>query len=121
MPTVIDFNRLKYIKSVTNINGETWAYEEHLFNSYFQLSFRQGDNGIENHVLKLPKDCLMILSQKSLKNAQRYLTHIVELVNEDEEDKPQWEIDQEWGIFRWVKFIRLLILRTIIPFPYMMR
>jgi len=30
------------------------------------------------------------------------LTHIVELVNEGLEDKPQWE-SHIWGIFRWVK------------------
>jgi hypothetical protein len=30
------------------------------------------------------------------------LTHVVELVNEGSEDKPQWEIGT-WGIFQWVK------------------
>ncbi|MDF5729402.1 MAG: hypothetical protein PUP92_15625 [Rhizonema sp. PD38] len=58
--------------------------------------------GVEAHAFHLPKGSQIILSQRPPKQRERYLTHVVELVNEGSEDKPQWEIGV-WGIFRWVK------------------
>ena len=106
----MDFTRLKYIKNVNNDNG--WAYEnrqvegsfkDSLAGAYFRLNFKKGEKGerVDNHTRNLHKGALIILSQKPPKQ-ERYLTHVVELVNDGSEDKPQWELET-WGIFRWVK------------------
>ena len=95
----MDFSRLDYIK---NINDETdWAYKEYPICSYFRLNFKRGD-GVETHVSNLPKGSLIILSQKPPQQSKRYLTHVVELCNENHEDKLQWN-SEPWGIFRWAK------------------
>jgi hypothetical protein len=95
----MDFSRLAYIK---NINNETdWAYKEYPVCSYFPLNFKGGD-GVEAHAAKLPKDSLIILSQKPPKQSKRYLTHVVELCNDNHEDKSQWDFGP-WGIVRWAK------------------
>jgi hypothetical protein len=102
----MNFNRLEYIKNV-NAN-DNWAYCAYPKKSYFQLNFKKRA-GVESHVLNLPKGALIILSQtppvetqKQTGNNKRYLTHVVELVNDGDEDKPQWD-ESDWGIFRWVK------------------
>jgi len=67
------------------------------------LNFKKSDTGdVKAHALNLPKGSLIILSQKPPKKSERYLTHVVELVNEGSEDEPQQE-EGIWGIFRWVK------------------
>ena len=112
----MDVTHLKYIKNVTSWDGK-WAYEygnDSYFpltkNSYFRLNFHASqDNkaqGVENHAKNLERGSWIILSQnKNIeKEKNRYLTHIVELVNEGYEDEPQWEKkDEDWKIFRWVK------------------
>ena len=95
----MDFSRLKYIKNVNPDDG--WAYHIYSVGSYFQLNFKEGE-GVDNHALNLPKNSLIILSQRPPDAQDRYLTHVVELVNEGHEDKPQWR-QGTWGIFRWVK------------------
>ncbi len=94
---------LEYIKNVNDDNG--WAYKEYPIGAYFQLHFKEGKEcaGIENHASNLPKGALIILSQTPPQSNDRYLTHIVELVNDGGEDKPQWKSDSVWGTFRWVK------------------
>jgi hypothetical protein len=99
--TAIQIEKLEYIKTVTDKGDAKWAYQFHPKNSYFELNFHRIE-GVENHVLKLPKGDMIILSQTSKSEDKRYLTHVVELVNEGLEDQPQWRQD-EWGIFRWVK------------------
>ena len=95
----MDFARLEYIKNVNDDNG--WAYSDYLIASYFRLNFKRSDaKGVKTHALTLPKGSLMILSQSY--HQERYLTHIVELVNEGSEDEPQQQ-EGTWGIFRWVK------------------
>lgn len=96
---MMDFIRLEYIKNVNDDNE--WAYEKHPLGAYFQLNFKKGE-GVDTHALNLPKGALIILSQRPPIKA-RYLTHVVELVNEGSEDKPQWTSEDTWGIFRWVK------------------
>lgn len=101
----MDFARLEYIKNVNADSG--WAYDDNPRGAYFRLNFKRGDGvsdarGVEAHALNLPKGSLIILSQKPLEKDERYLTHIVELVNERYEDEPQQE-EGTWGIFRWVK------------------
>ncbi|WP_198011341.1 hypothetical protein [Synechococcus sp. PCC 7335] len=60
--------------------------------------------------MNLEKGDLIILSQnyraEKSRNAEgkRYLSHVVEVVNEPSEDRPQWN-NSEWGIIRWVKVI----------------
>ncbi|MDZ8092956.1 MAG: hypothetical protein RMZ42_13655 [Nostoc sp. DedQUE05] len=116
----MDCNRLDYIKSVTDKSDDKqWAYPEYPIGAYFQLNFkrRESTTVVESHARKLPKGSLIILSQvphESKKDTagdqkkipdgrkKRYLTHVVELVNEGSEDEPQWE-KHPWGIFRWVK------------------
>ncbi|MEH2288514.1 hypothetical protein [Nostoc sp.] len=96
----MDCSRLEYIKNV-NDNGD-WAYEGYLIGAYFQFNFKKNEaTGIDNHAFNLPKGSLIILSQKR-SGYERTLTHVVELVNNGSEDKPQWETGS-WGIFRWVK------------------
>lgn len=95
----MNFNRLEYIKNINDDNG--WAYKDCPVGSYFRLNFKDGE-GVENHALNLPKGALIILSQKPPIESERYLTHIVELANNGNEDKPQWDASM-WGIFRWVK------------------
>ncbi|MEH2054146.1 hypothetical protein [Nostoc sp.] len=96
----MDCSRLEYIKNVNN--DSDWAYESHPIGAYFPLNFKENkDGGVDNHALNLPKGSLIILSQKR-PGYERSLTHVVELVNEGSEDKPQWETGT-WGIFRWVK------------------
>lgn len=90
---------IKYIKNVNDDEG--WAYDSYPVGAYFRLNFKNGDC-IENHVLNLPKGDRIILSQRPRAENKRYLTHIVELVNEGNEDKPQWG-SGTWDIFRWVK------------------
>jgi hypothetical protein len=95
----MNFSRLAYIK---NINDETdWAYKEYPVFSYFPLNFKRGD-GVEAHASNLPKGSMIILSQKPPKQNKRYLTHVVELCNEHDEDRPQWDLGP-WGIVRWAK------------------
>ncbi|MBC6429420.1 hypothetical protein FM036_00455 [Nostoc sp. HG1] len=94
----MDCTRLEYIKNVND--DKDWAYKVYPIGSYFPLNFKQG-KGVDAHTFNLPKGSLVILSQKPPGN-ERYLTHVVELVNEGSEDKPQWETDT-WGIFRWGK------------------
>jgi hypothetical protein len=97
----MDCSRLEYIKNV-NDDGDVWAYEGYLIGSYFRLNFKKNEaRGVDNHAFNLPKGSVIILSQKR-PESERYLTHVVELVNEGSEDKPQWKTDT-WGIFRWVK------------------
>ncbi|MEH2022104.1 hypothetical protein [Nostoc sp.] len=96
----MDFSRLEYIKNVND--DKTWAYKVYPIASYFPLNFKLGA-GVDAHAFNLPKGSLIILSQKPPIYDERYLTHVVELVNEGSEDKPQWETTGPWGIFRWVK------------------
>lgn len=99
---IMDFSRLEYIK---NINGGTdWAYKDYPVCSYFRLNFKKAEkgDGVEAHVSNLPKGSLIILSQKSPSDSERYLTHVVELCNEHYEDEPQWD-SGPWDIVRWVK------------------
>lgn len=101
----MDCSRLEYIKNVND--EEDWAYESSPIGSYFQLNFKKNNDtgvntGVDTHVFNLPKGSLIILSQKPDGYDDRYLTHVVELVNEGSEDKPQWETGT-WGILRWVK------------------
>ena len=112
----MDFTYLKYIKNITSWDGE-WAYEygnNNYFpltqNSYFRFSFHKSEDNEnqrgDNHAQNLEKGSLMILSQnkKIEKENNRYLTHIVEVVNEGYEDEPQWyKKDEDWKNFRWVK------------------
>ena len=95
----MDFSQLEYIKNINDERG--WAYKECPKYSYFPLTFKRGDT-VEAHVCKLPKGSLIILSQRHPNKSERYLTHVVELCNEDHEDKSQWGSDP-WGIIRWVK------------------
>jgi hypothetical protein len=95
----MDLARLEYIKNVND--DEDWAYESFPVGAYFQLNFKEGI-GVDTHAFYLRKGSLIILSQKPDVYHDRYLTHVVELVNEGSEDKPQWETGT-WGIFRWVK------------------
>ena len=96
----MDFNRLEYIKNVSADHG--WAYHCYPVGAYFKLNFKQG-KGVDTHALSLPKESLIVLSQKRRGDNERYLTHIVELINKGSEDEPQWEKEEQWGIFRWVK------------------
>ena len=96
----MDLNRLDYIKNVSADHG--WAYEHCTVGTDLQLNFKQG-KGVETHALKLPKGSLILLSQRRRGDNERYLTHIVELLNEGKEDKPHWKKEELWGIFRWVK------------------
>jgi hypothetical protein len=116
----MDYSRLDYIKSVTDKSDDKlWAYPEYPIGAYFRLNFkrRESTRVVESHAHKLPKGSLIILSQvpheckdnstgeqKKIPDGcnQRYLTHLVELVNEGREDEPQWD-KSPWGIFRWVK------------------
>ncbi|MEH2327910.1 hypothetical protein [Nostoc sp.] len=87
----MDCSRLEYIKNV-NDDGD-WAYESYPIGAYFPLNFKKNnDGGVDNHAFNLPKGSLIILSQKR-SGYERLLTHVVELVNEGSEDKPQWETD----------------------------
>ncbi len=96
----MDFARLKYIKNVNDEEG--WAYSDNPRWAYFRLNFKRGDKiNVKEHALNLPKGSLIILSQKP-PHRERYLTHVVEVVNERSEDEPQQE-EGMWGIFRWVK------------------
>ncbi|MCW5315233.1 hypothetical protein GTQ43_15865 [Nostoc sp. KVJ3] len=98
----MDCSRLEYIKNVNDDDDDVWAYEIYPIAAYFPLNFKKNkDGGVDNHAFNLPKGSLIILSQKRPKY-ERFLTHVVELVNEGSEDKPQWGRDT-WGIFRWVK------------------
>ncbi|MBN3878737.1 MULTISPECIES: hypothetical protein [unclassified Nostoc] len=98
----MDCTRLEYIKNVND--DKDWAYESYPVGAYFQLNFKnfKESEGVHTHAFNLPKGSLIILSQKPHGYDERYLTHVVELVNEGSEDKPQWETST-WGIFRWVK------------------
>jgi hypothetical protein len=95
----MNFSRIEYIKNVNP--DDVWAYHIYPEKSYFQLNFKEGE-GVDNHALNLPRGSLIILSQRPPNEQERYLTHVVELVNEGQEDKPQW-MRGTWGIFRWVK------------------
>ncbi|MHC5613345.1 MAG: hypothetical protein ACYTXA_20680 [Nostoc sp.] len=50
------------------------------------MNFKKGI-GVDIHTFKLPKASLIILSQKRPGYDERYLTHVVELVNEGSKDK----------------------------------
>ena len=52
----------------------------------------------------LPKGSLIILSQRPPQE-YRYLTHVVELVNDGVEDQPQWKNNDHDGILRRVKVL----------------
>lgn len=97
----MDFARLEYIKNVND--DKAWAYDDYVVGAYFRLNFKKSDTvDVEAHALTLPKGgSLIILSQKP-PYCERYLTHVVELVNSGSEDEPQQE-EGIWGIFRWVK------------------
>lgn len=95
----MDCSRLEYIKNV-NDDSDVWAYEDYPIGAYFRLNFKES-TGVDNHAFNLTKGSLIILSQKR-PEYERYLTHVVELVNEGGEDKAQRETGT-WGIFRWVK------------------
>lgn len=113
----MDCNRLDYIKSVTDKGDEReWAYSSESIGSEFPLNFKRG-KGVESHARKLPKGSLIILSQipheckdnitgeeKKIPDEckKRYLTHVVELVNDGSKDEPRWG-EEPWGIFRCVK------------------
>ena len=103
----MDTTSLNYIKNVNNKEG--WAYAEHPVSSYFLLHFlRKRDKDsreVENHALGLPKGSVIILSQKPPFGIVRYLTHVVELVNDGVEDQPQWKNNDHDGILRWVKVL----------------
>ncbi|MEH2127882.1 hypothetical protein [Nostoc sp.] len=125
----MDYKRLDYIKNVTDQGNETeWAYPEYPIKAYFRLNFkrRESTRVVESHAHKLPKGSLIILSQvphecknditgeqKKIPDGcnKRYLTHVVELVNEGSEDEPQW-VNDTWGIFRWVKVHWIADLRN---------
>lgn len=96
---MINFSRLEYIKNVNDDND--WAYKQYPVGAYFPLNFKKGE-GVDTHALNLPKGAFIILSQKPPTESERHLTHVVELSNEGDEDKPQWDSGM-WGIFRWVK------------------
>ena len=106
----MNFNNLKYIKNITDWDGQ-WAYKNHPKNYYFRLNFHKNKNSenqrVETNANKLEKGDLIILSQKKETENNRYLTHIVEIVNDADNDKQQWDYDtnteNEWKIFRWVK------------------
>jgi hypothetical protein len=100
---IMDCSRLEYIKNVND--DKDWAYESYPVGAYFQLNFKENEAkaiGVHTHAFNLPKGSLIILSQKPHGYYERYLTHVVELVNEGSEDEAQREIGT-WGIFRWVK------------------
>lgn len=118
----MDCNRLDYIKSVSDKGDVTeWAYPEYPIGAYFRLNFKRSESTtvVESHARKLPKGSLIILSQvpheckdnttgeqKKIPDGykKRYLTHVVELVNDGSEDEPQWGKDPgTWEIFRLVK------------------
>ncbi|MHC0063424.1 hypothetical protein ACWATR_10910 [Nostoc sp. UIC 10890] len=97
----MDCSRLEYIKNVND--DKAWAYKSYPVGAYFQLNFKESEaTGVDNHAFNLPKGSFIILSQKPHGYDERYLTHVVELVNEGSEDEPQRERGT-WGIFRWVK------------------
>ena len=98
----MDNTNLNYIKNVSNDMG--WAYAEHPVSSYFLLHFSRNSLGADNHAFNLPKGSLIILSQNPPFGSVRYLTHVVELVNDGIEDKPQWN-SEDFGILRWVKVV----------------
>ncbi|MEH2403878.1 hypothetical protein [Nostoc sp.] len=114
---MMDCDRLDYIKSVTDKGDEReWAYPAEYIGSEFKLNFKRS-KGVESHAWKLPKGSLIILSQvpHECKNnttveqkkipggcKKRYLTHVVELVNEGSEDEPKWG-EGMWDVFRCVK------------------
>lgn len=108
----MDCTRLEYIKNVND--DKDWAYEGYPIGAYFRLNFKEG-TGIDTHAFNLPKGSLIILSQKR-PEYERYLTHVVELVNEGSEDKPQRETGK-WGIFRWVKVHWIADFRDISRIP----
>ena len=99
----MDTTNLNYIKNVSNDMG--WAYAEHPVSSYFLLHFSRNSLGADNHAFNLPKGSLIILSQNPPFGPVRYLTHVVELVNDGIEDKPQWKNDEDYGVLRWVKVL----------------
>ncbi|MEH2109097.1 hypothetical protein [Nostoc sp.] len=112
---------LDYIKSVTDKGNEReWAYSDQSIGigSEFKLNFKRS-KGVESHARKLPKGSLIILSQvpheckddltgekKKIPDEckKRYLTHVVELVNDGNYDEQQLKWGEDpWGIFRLVK------------------
>lgn len=97
----IELQKLDYIKNVTHQNGG-WAYKDIPVGAYFPLNFHR-IQGAETHVVKLPMGSLIVLSQRPDKSGERHLTHIVELVNDGNEDLKQQDPNSEWGLIRWVK------------------
>lgn len=103
----MNFSRLDYIKNVQWYGG--WAYHDFPVGSYFRLRFEKGntekkEKDVASHISKtLKKNSLIILSQKPPFASERYLTHIVELVNDGLEDEKQWQSEASLGFFRWVK------------------
>ncbi len=96
----MNLERLEYIKSVSHPDGH-WSYEKYRKGSYFPLNFKQGA-GVDTHVANLPTGALILLSQSY--QGKRYLSHMVEIVNDASEDRPQWD-SSDWGIVRWVKVV----------------
>lgn len=96
----MNLERLEYIKSVSHPDG-CWSYEKYRKGSYFPLNFHSG-KGVETNAAKLPTGTLILLSQNY--QGQRYLSHVVEIVNDVSEDKSQWD-SSDCGIIRWVKVI----------------
>ncbi|MBD2320003.1 hypothetical protein [Phormidium tenue] len=101
----MDTKNISYIKNVSNDKG--WAYAEHPVSSYFLLHFHRREDSptVEHHALSLPKGSVIILSQNPPFGTVRYLTHVVELVNDGIEDQPQWKNGEDFGILRWVKVL----------------
>ncbi|MEH2353735.1 hypothetical protein [Nostoc sp.] len=118
----MDCNRLDYIKSVTDKGDDKqWAYDEYPIGHTFPLNFkrRESTTVVESHARKLLKGSLIILSQvpHECKNdttgeqkkipdgcKKRYLTHVVELVNDGNSDEEQLKWGEDpWGISRLVK------------------
>lgn len=98
----MDCSRLEYIKNV-NDDNKVWAYKLHLIGDDFRLNFKKSKNtSVDTHAFNLSKGSLIILSQKRPGYDERYLTHVVELVNEGSKDKLDWETGT-WDIFRLVK------------------
>ena len=110
----MDTKNISYIKNVSNDMG--WVYE-HPVSSYFLLHFSRNEPGADNHAFNLPKGSLIILSQKPPFGTVSYLTHVVELVNDGIEDKPQWKDGENFGILRWVKVLWVVNFSDITTIP----
>ena len=70
-----------------------FSEKEYPKNYYFRLNFHKNQNSgnqrVETNANKLEKGDLIILSQNKKTENNRYLTHIIETVNDADEDKQQ--------------------------------